>query len=415
MRSRSSIIVLAALTLAFGACTRGGSTSSSPAAPVPRDLLFLSSGGSLSAVDGGTGKVVFSADGAVPAPDWSYLFEASVAVDRTSVRSLDPNTGRVSASTSVPGSLSVATAGPNGEVALVDPASAADPWIPAARSATDITVAHPLSAAPPQRFQLKGNFVPEAFSSDGESLYMLEYLPPMDPVKYRVVSLYLDKGKVWPVYGRDKQPVENMTATRLQQALAPDGTALYTLYTNQPPAYAAGIASEQASSDGEVAFIHTLSLDGGFAECVALPRSFGSLQPAAAALAVSGGRVYAIDAAHGRIAVMDASRLTVIRTAHVDLGAPGTEGTSAGVSADGSTLFVATGTHMTAIDTSTLRPRATTTISGNVTGLGLSPDGGRLYLSWSGHVEALDPSTGTQDAMLSVPGGNVLAHVMAGT
>ncbi len=421
MRTRSALIVLA--TLALAACTQGSTSSAghagSPrpaAAPAPGDLLFLNGPQALQAVDSRTGSVVFSVDGVVPALDWTGLYDSQIEGTHTIVRMLDPTTGSVSASTTVRGALAIRAVGADGVVALMSPiGEPGDAWVPQSRARTDITVADVSGGASSTKtFHLRGNFEPEAFSTDGERLYLLQYTPALNPTSYQVVSLYLEKAKVFPVYGPQKgaSPVENMTATRLVQKPSPTGDDLYTLYSNQPPAYAKGFRPEQVSSHGEVAFIHDLSLANGFAACVALPKGFGSIPPSAAAIAVApdGSRVYAIDAKHGQIAVMNTQRSRVVQTRHVELGRPGAQ-TFAGMSVDGGTLFVGTATGLYAFDALTLAPSGRMPSTAALSGLALSPDGARLYVSMGGMIEALDPASLTMIRDLPVAGPGRLEFV----
>jgi hypothetical protein len=222
--SAVSLVVLAACT--------GASSASAPASPASSDtgtasdsvLVFRSDQG-VSVVDAADGRLIVDAPQAVPAPDFVTIATASASGGSTTIGILDAATGASIASSEVRGALELrAVSSFDGAVALTPPGpSGGDPWAPVPRSITHITVAVPGEAEDIERFDLRGNFEPEAFSGDGESLYMLEYRPALHPTTYRVTRLYLEKAKVWPVFGPDKRVVENMTATRLQQALAPDG------------------------------------------------------------------------------------------------------------------------------------------------------------------------------------------------
>jgi hypothetical protein len=212
-----------------------------------------------------------------------------------------------------------------------------------------------------------------------------------------VVGLYLETGRHWALIGPDKQPVENMTATRLVQVASPNGSYLYTLYTNQRPAYLHEPAPSAApNADGEVAFVHTVDLRSGFAVCIALPAGFGTVPPQSSAVAISPGGhlVYAIDAQHGTIASVNVRRYRVAAITHLDLSMFGSGQIHARVSADGATLFVAGDTGLLALDTQNFTPLGTMmSTPGAVTGLALSGDGARLYLSWGDELQRLDAAT----------------------
>jgi WD40 repeat protein len=265
-----------------------------------------------------------------------------------------------------------------------------------------------------QRFLLRGNFEPEAFSADHRGLYMISYVPPAAPDSYRVVRLDLHRGTVSPVYGRSKAPPETMTGTRLMQVPSADGTKLFTLYTSQPASYAAGYDSWQANSSHPVAFVHTLSLKNSWAVCVPLPGAFGTGDPRDEALAASpDGSLFVIDTRKRLIAVMDPRKLKVVRTARVDFGSLGVEQTHAAVSPDGRTLLVSTGESVVTIDTQSLRRHRTWNLSGIVDGLGFSSDGKRLFVVGDGEVRTLDPVTGDERRTIRAPGATGLEYVGA--
>jgi hypothetical protein len=247
-----------------------------------------------------------------------------------------------------------------------------------------------------ERMHLRGNYQPESFSTDDESLFMLSYEPPMAPTRYRVTRVYIEKARVWDVFGPDKRPVENMTATRLQQVPAPDGSALYTLYSNQPPAYLADNGATTAEPD-ERAFVHSLQLDddGGFAECIRLPDVYGTVPASSSAIAVApdGSTVYAVDAMHGHVASVTVQRQKV-KDASMDLSAVSGERTAATTSSDGRTLFVGGEAAIVAVDLATMSVRDTWHVGGSLTDVALSPDGRRLYVSFADHVDVLSATTG---------------------
>ena len=415
MRIRTSILLpLVALTLA--ACTSGSDKierqlqSGSPAAA--GDAIVLDRAGALTRVDAGSGSVVFDAEGAVSAADWSSIYATTFAGGRTTLHRLDATTGAADDVASFSGELTIWSVSDGGHlVALMAPfGDAGTDWEPPPRGTTDLMVADTLTGEK-ERFHLEGNYVPETFSTDGENLFMLSYDPPTHPTSYRVTSLYIEKGRVWDVIGPDKQPVENMTATRLQQVRAPDGKALYTLYVNQPPPSlrANGAATEDP---GEVAFVHTLHLDG-FAVCTALPDDFGDVPVGRSAIAVSpdGAFVYAVDAMHGDVATIATAR-DKVRNAKVDLSMLGGDRTASAVSADGATLFVGSGATIAAIDTATFALRATYAVNEELTDLRLSPDGTRLYVSSVDRVSVLDASTGGSLGSIA-EGGDAIAWVEA--
>jgi outer membrane protein assembly factor BamB len=257
------------------------------------------------------------------------------------------------------------------------------------------------------RFHLKGNFEPEAFSTDGRRLFMISYLPPTQPASYRVVGLNLRRGTVFPLFGREKEWVGQMSGTRLMQTPAPDGVFLFTLYSSQPPKYAHGYDYVEASATKPVAFVHTLNLDFGQAVCVGLPKTLWGGNPRFEAIGSSGAdsRVYVVDTSRGLVAVMSSDTLNVIQTAKVGFGLPAVGSqTEAALSPDGRSLFVSTGRAIVALDAMTLVPVAKWNLPGTVSGLGVSNDGARLYVAMPSEVEALNATNGTRLWGMRVPG-----------
>lgn len=117
-------------------------------------------------------------------------------------------------------------------------------------------------------------------------------------------------------------------------------------------------------------------------------------QASAIAISPDGYRVYAVDAQHGVISMVNTRRYRVAATAHVDLSSLGGGQIHARLSADGSTLFLTGDAGIVSVDASSLQLREPLIPTpGAVTGLALSGDGTRLYLSWGDEVQALDAVT----------------------
>lgn len=419
--ARPWVVALTTSLAMLGACTGAGSTPT-PASPAsattagpPTSLIFRSDRG-VSVVDATDGRLILDAPQAMPSPDFATIATASASDGTTTIGLLDAVSGVPMVSSDVDGALELrAVSAFDGTIALTPVTDAGgEPWAPTPRSTTHITVATPGDPTATERFDLRGNFEPEAFSDDGESLYMLEYRPALNPTTYRVTRLYLEKDKVWPVFGPDKRIVENMTATRLQQTLSQDGNTLYTLYTNQPPSYLSGTVVEDAD---ERAFVHTLELRDGFAVCIELPASFGDLTPDLAGIAVdpAGRFVYAVDARDGLVVTIDADRLQVSATSTVDLSGIGTGPLAVRLSPDGHMLLIGGSEGVVAFDTGSMRRATTAPTPGGVTGLAFD-DAGSLFVSWDGGIAWLDAATLHTRHVLPSPasGGLEFAEAVAG-
>ena len=114
-----------------------------------------------------------------------------------------------------------------------------------------------ISGAPRARFDLPGNVEPEAFSTDGAQLVVLDH----HDVGYRVQLLDLTTGNRYDTSDENKNPIGDMTGHRVRGVLSADRTLLATLYQNP-------------GHPEDPAFVHVLNLSG-FAYCVDLPAAFG--------------------------------------------------------------------------------------------------------------------------------------------
>jgi hypothetical protein len=380
-----------------------------PVAPVTRAALLIGTGAGVTALDAATGAVLYVGSGVLSSHQPTDLIDATVHGQVTVLITRDPATGAPKATTTIRGRLAIrVVSGDGSHVALMAPVpSGSDPWVPRPRAVTDIVVADLTGADRPQRFHIQGNVEPEAFSSDGTGLFLIRYLPASAPTAYRVARLELEDGDVYPVPGRNKTWGGKMSGTRLRQAASADGTGLYTLYTSQPPSYAAGFDPAQAHASRPVAFVHSLMLVDGFAVCVSLPRSLWGGDPDDEAMAVSprGDRVYVVDVERGVIAVMDTRGLEVVRSTRIALGILGPAGPRAvaAVSPDGSSVFVSRGSRMVVIDARSLAARDVREAGGEVSAMGFSLDGRSMYLVLPGQVVTMDVATGRVRGSVQTP------------
>ncbi len=427
MRNMRSVQILVAIAcVAFVACSgRTTPPATHPAvadASSHGDVLFLETDHGPATASVTTGAVVVADPAAIPAPDGSRLYDATVVDGATAIRVRDSATGDVLGTRSIAGALAVRLASDSGRsIALMAPLPAGvDTWTPTPRSETSIVVADPLGTGALRRYRLRGNFEPEAFAVDDTRLFLIQYLPAEAPVAYRVRVLDLSTGHVSPVLGRYKTPPQRMPGIRLRQVYAPDGSELYTLYTNRPGGYAAGYGyggggSGWGAGTKPVTFVHVLNLRDGWAYCVGLPKSMWDEPASAQALAASpdGRTLFIVDSVRGIVADLDTNRLTVRRSVDVDLGAAVGLRTSAQVSADGATLFVgsfgAGKGSVTAIDTASMSVLDRWSMPGGVSGLGLSDDGRSLYVALGNRVLVVNPQTGAQLSAVSFAGlGSIL-------
>lgn len=379
---RSMVLgMVAAFAVALLAVGSGSGAQTAPEAePVPEDVLFLRTSEGVALVRDLPEGAAVNVPDAVPAIDWSALVRAVPNDEGTRVEAIDPESGDLLWTREVAGSLKVKVAsGDAAMVALGDPQEGAGYSF--GRTSTTLVILED-GVPDPRTIELDGNYAPEAFATDGRSLFVVEYLPPTDPTSYRVRRLDLVTEEVEGVYTVDQELQESMQGAARVQAASPDGRRLYTLYTHE---VAGGV---------ERTFVHVLSLDKLWAHCIDLPATFGTFDERAMAISVSpdGTRLYVADAASGMVAEADTKALTVTGTTEAPFGS---RGGVAHAAADGDgPLYVGRGTGLLELDPTTWTAGHSWELEGRITGLQTSNDGERLYVGLRDEVVILDTASG---------------------
>jgi len=426
------LATLAVTAIALSACTSGRSIESPSAAeraaehasPPAGGVMIAITGSGDVAIDAATGTVLAGGDGVVAAPDGDALYRAVAGEGTTTVTTIDPRSGTARGTVSVRGELGVAVASVSGDAVALMKATPDAPGVPIPRAETTIVVADPTGVQATMRFHLDGNFEPEAFSVDADRLFLIQYLPAEMPAVYRVMVLELSTGTVRPVHGRFKTPPQRMPGVRLGQVFDPVTSQMYTLYSNEPGAYAdayedvggtnpyGGSSSSRSTGVGEgwpeETFVHVLNLRRGWAYCAGLPKVMwsGSRTDQAIVPSPDGGSLYVVDTRQGLVAVMNTESLEVVRTSRIDLGEAGGRA-SVSVSPNGATLFASAGVEggtVSAIDTHSMRLTHRWPAPGPISGLGVALDGTALFAAVGGGIEVLDLETGESMASVPTPG-----------
>jgi len=418
------LVTVSVLALAGAACTGSsapGAAVNAPEAPatVPSETLILGTGSGPLLVEVPAGSVLFEEPGSVASLGGAWVLSTGDAKGSTLLTTRDAATGEIVGITEVPGELDVRVVSESGRaVALMDPLPKGwDPFVPLPRATTTIVVADPTGATEPRTFDLVGNFEPEAFSAADDALFLIQHLPAETPQAYRVTMLDLDAGRVRPVFGPFKGPAERMPGIRLQQVLSPTATQLYTLYSSAHPGYIPHTAP--ATEGAIVSFVHVLSLEDGWAHCVGLPESMWDRPSAEQAMAPTpdGRYLLVVDAGRGEVAVLNTETLRV-RTGVLDTGPGGTiERTTAQMSANGRTLFIATagpgGSTVTAVEVGTFETVDRWSVEGRISSLGLSADGARLYAATGDGLVVLDATSGDEVAAVALDAPDIVTQVLA--
>jgi hypothetical protein len=378
---RAGALVVAAV-LGTAGCGTGGPARR--AAVAPHGSLLVGNAGGVAGLDASTGAVNYSMSGAVAAPDGSALLRTENGPDGPRLTALNPGDGTFRWSRDIPAGLGVRLVAPGGtHVVLMPPEQTRG-----GRARTTIGVLRG-SGGQVESNDLEGNYEPEAFSTDGRDLFVIEYSPPLAPDRYRVRRLHLATWTVEDVYSPDKDLQQDMRGTAHNQIMSPDGNRLYTLYT-------------LLIGDTPRAFVHTLDLRDRWAHCIDLPAGVGVGPEGTTTLAVApdSKHVYVVDsAAHTSIAVhvQSISHLGRHRQAPLDVSGPVV------ASATADRLYVAEATgRMTVVRTDTLAVERRWTTPAAVTAL--NPDRtGLVYLGAPGRVDIVDGVTGRAVGRLDLP------------
>jgi hypothetical protein len=389
MAKRILVMVVAVVGLAACGTALPGATDQTE----PGDVLFLRSGRNITLVRGLPQGIAVRIPHAIPATDWSAVVRTDPQRAEPRVVVLDPRSGHQLWTRDVDGKLEVKVASQGGRLVALGPRGALGGYA-GGRTSTTLTIVG--RDEEPKTLELDGNFEPEAFSTDGDSLFVVEYLPPRNPTSYRVRRLDLLTGEVGGVYTVDAELQEAMRGTARVQTASPDGGRLYTLYTLQ-------------DADGTAhAFVHVLSLDEEWAHCVDLPPAFGTANERSIALSVSpdGKLLHVADVSTGTVAEVDTTELSVTRSAQVPFTARG--GSAQAVTAPDGSVYLGTGTALQAVDPGTLAAGASWDLETRITGLQAGNDGAQLYVGQRDEIAILDPRTGKTVGVLDPEGLGVI-------
>ncbi|MFI5492702.1 hypothetical protein [Actinoplanes sp. NPDC051859] len=260
-----------------------------------------------------------------------------------------------------------------------------------------------------RRYEVPATVQPDAFTTDNAGLFVLEWLPPTDPDRYRVRLMDLTTGVRGPLLTKAKVPVppgaeEEMRGEGRQAVLSPDRTILYTLYTHQ-----AGHLHTRdllaGRGGGEVhAFVHVLHLEQRWAYCLNLPHPFGEGPAESHALAVDRNRLAVVDGSSGSMAYASTESLSIERVDPVPRGSG-----PASLALAGSRAYVGMGAMVTVLDGGS---SSRWTAPAPVRGLGLDVGAKPLFLGGTDEVHWVDAASGEARGRVRVPGLLHLRHVV---
>ncbi len=382
----------------------------------PADVLVLGDDGAVTSVDPTSGLPQYSLEDASVSADGSAVYQTVDTPQGTEVRQVDPATGLAVGVSLVKPGLAIRTVSPDGgAVALMEPPTVAGGlYVPEARTETSISVVWQ-DRPEPAVFELDGNFEPETFTLAEDVLYLLEYWPPLEPDRYYVRQLDLVTGEVRDVFSPQVELQPEMRGRARAQAIAPDSTVLYTLYTipaGDDPVH--DLTAPTGTDDARWAFVHVLSLEEDWSFCVFLPVPIGTTSEAAVSMAISpdGHQLYVVDSATQTVAVIDTSSLVVTQSSPVPALRPQVEPTELAVAPDG-TLYVASEYSVVAVapDLVTLNTALGTQTGEPFGDIALSADGRELRVAAGGQVLVWDLVERREVARLDVPGDGGVSFV----
>jgi DNA-binding beta-propeller fold protein YncE len=401
--SRRLIATLVLTVTILAACGRNNATH--PGAPGYLIFLeggFSNAGETVKVLDSGTGTIVREMPIGTPAPDWSRYYIVTQLTGGANLKAIDPASGRTIAQTTIPSGYQLPNIAFQGPSAGISPSGQ---WLTLTSQShasggamtTNFLVGSSSLKDSFKAIHVNGDFVFDALSNDGNSLYLIQKMK--DPNHYQVRLYDVSAGFLMPQPVADKrEPNEPMNGIRGDSTADPAGNHVYTVYIR-----AGG------------PFIHALPLGQPFAWCVDLPsRAPNDMEKQfhwALAISRDGTSLYAANAALGTVAVLttgDAPK--VVRSGLLALGHTNTllgglvtsaeaKGPSLGgaaLSTDGRTLFTFGETGVVAIDTTTLKVRARYLDPWQPDTMRLSSDGKWLYVAESSENKLwqIDPVTG---------------------
>jgi hypothetical protein len=357
------------------------------------DTLFFKTARGVAVLATGAPSPSFNGANAVPSSDWSTVVRSVVRRGTTRLTALDPKSGFTRWERELEGDFRVKIVSPDGSLVAMGPTG--ERFYRDGRRHTSLVI-EGSRLARPHGIGLPGNYEPEAFSTDGKSLFVIRYLPARAPTRYQVRRLDLTTEQVEDVYTPDAHLQEAMGGTARIQAASSDGRRLYTLYT---------LENEDGSSR---AFIHVLSLDELWAHCIDLPVEFAAMPEKATAITVSPDNetVFVANSAADLIAEIDAGSLEVTRTAQVALGS---SRKSYAVHDGVSTLFLAGAQEVLALDTSRgFEIIRSWNLFAEITGLQVATDGRRIYAALKDRLVVINPLRDEVVRELDPPGVRVI-------
>lgn len=371
---------------------------------LPEGALFTTSdGGSVSLFDTGTGEWVYEVPDAALAPDRSTIYQATQVGEETILTTFDPATVEELSAQRIPGTLQIRVVSPEGDaVALMPPRSTTGLYVPEPRETTDIYVAR-TDGSTWRRYALEGNYEPEAFSVNTQTLFLLKFLPADNPDHYEVHRLDLETGAVINEYTPEVGLDTWMKGHARSQVTAPDGRFLYTLYSldhGEDPIKDPALDN----SPNYYAFIHVISLEEEWSFCIFLPGPFGQGSVDSIGLAVSpdGTTLAAVDRRSGLLVEVDTAELEITRRNMIGQY-PEAQGQVPMAIDPAGIIYLADGSYVNSLEPENRNYGAGMEAAGIVSSMDLSDNGQFLRVAVPDRIHVMDLATGEEVGNLRLP------------
>ena len=403
MRRLLAAAVLPAIVAA--ACGSAGQDlsptgSTSPAATRASDTLVLGGADRTTVIDA-SGRLVADLGHVIGAPGWTTAFATEIdTAGNTAVRVIDARTGQTTRTTQLAGRWAPVAEYGNAPSGL----SPSGRWLVLADPRPDRTafqVIDTTGKVQAKRIDIPGRYSFDAVADNGESLYLVERL---QGTQYRVRVADIPSGSLVPGSVIDVKQISGTTADEngvmngsyTTATAGPNGDWYFSVY--------------QHPTKGP--YIHALNTSARIAECILDLPTFGNAGAVEMAkqpfwsLALGKqqltSRLYAVNGALGRLALVDPYEIKVMKSATFKVPAPApgpvafAPQNGAAVSPDGYRLYALGEKGIFLIDTTDLSLRATFEQTTAFRGLAVSADNATLYaLAADGSsVAILDARTG---------------------
>jgi hypothetical protein len=396
----AAAFLLVAGTLAF-AGTAGDD-------PRQDQVLISDREGTVSLVDTTQGATVYSIENAIAAPDATTIYRAKPDGDSTQVDRLDAGNGAVLGSQVVPGRLAISVVSYDAGAAALLPRYSIGEGIyePVPRETTPITVVRD-DGSEPRTYQLDGNFEPETFSRDLDTLFLIEFWPATNPDRYFVRQLDLESGELLVAYSPEVEWAPEMRGRARAHTMDPNGEFLYTLYSVEP-----GDPPIQDREDGtggdNWAFVHVLDLREEKSICIFLGGEFARSSGGALGMAITpdGRALYVVDGHDGTVVEIGTDRFQVTSVTDVDELKADPEYTRRPVVAAGDDRLFVTKYGSSILELDRAAGLEAVDVIGSsleVIGLQLSPDGKHLRIAVPGQIVVWDRAAGAEVATVTAP------------